>query len=350
MSQLLTFDDVLIVPKFSTITSRKDVSLSTKLGDELLELPIISSNMDTITGPEMCSAMAGAGGIGCLHRFMPVDEMVRIWKERSFSSPMVSIGLGHEELVRAEALYAAGARLFVIDVAHGAQQSVVDQAHELRAQLGDDFYLMVGNFASADSVTEFIQRSHGIDAVKVGIGPGSACTTRIKTGVGYPQFSAIQSIARTLKNTSIQVIGDGGMKTPGDVAKALGAGAHAVMLGGMLSGTTETPPVQAILANPPFDYDAETYLKEKGVNYRGSASHESYIAQGKVGAHRTPEGESFFVPYKGSVINILTDIEGGIRSAMTYVGARSLDEFHARCEFVQVSSATVRENGAHGKT
>ena len=221
---------------------------------------------------------------------------------------------------------------------------------------------MVGNFASADSVKEFLERSNGsVDAIKVGVGPGSACTTRIKTGVGVPQLSAVMEIAKLLKNTKIQIVADGGMKTPGDIAKALGAGAHLVMLGGMLAGTLESPgEIGEIyidsnkvsvnsLEGKLEDFLSAPNVKIASKKYRGSASQEAYDAQGKSGSHRTAEGESFLVPYKGSVVNILADIEGGIRSAMTYVGARNLDEFRARCEFVRISHATAKENGAHGK-
>ena len=344
MSQLLTFDDVLIAPKFSTIQSRKDVTLNAHMGEKLLSLPVISANMDTVTDSDMCYAMGKAGGVGCLHRFMPPKATLSVWHENLDNKPIISIGLGSEEMGRACLLANAGATHFCIDVAHGAQLAVVEQANNLRKAV-PHAYIIVGNFASADSVKEFLDRAfYSVDAFKVGVGPGSACTTRIKTGVGVPQLSAVMSIAKTLKNTDIQVIADGGMKTPGDIAKALGAGAHFVMLGGMLAGTDETP--------------GEVIYPEVGPNekacpvkkYRGSASHESYAVQGKVGSHRTAEGESFMVPYKGPVANILADIEGGVRSAMTYVGARNLDEFRERCEFVQISPATVRENGAHGKS
>lgn len=345
MTPLLTFDDVLIVPKFSTITSRKDVSLDTAVGNELLKLPVISSNMDTVTGPEMAMAMAGAGGRGCLHRFMSIEENVQALQRSSWGfdhdvrTPLVSIGVGQQELERGIALWKAGANTIVVDVAHGAQQTVVDQVNNLRGLI-PQAYIIAGNFASDESVKDFLERTCGaVDAIKVGVGPGSACTTRIKTGVGVPQLSAIMQIAKLLKNTKIQVIADGGMKTPGDIAKALGAGAHAVMLGGMLAGTEETPGDKVYAGDG-------AYFKK----YRGSASHESYAAQGKTGSQRTAEGESFFVPYKGSVESVLMDIEGGIRSAMTYVGANTLDEFRARCEFVQISPATVRENSAHGKS
>jgi IMP dehydrogenase/GMP reductase len=295
--------------------------------------------MDTITGETMVNAMIANGAQACLHRFASIEETVELFK-RFENKPMVSIGLGMDELNRAAYLHMQGATHFIIDVAHGAQQAVADQANSLRGLI-PTAYIMVGNFASADSVKEFYERAKGsFNAIKVGVGPGSACTTRIKTGVGYPQLSAVKEIAELLKGTNIQVVADGGMKTPGDIAKALGAGAHMVMLGGMLSGTDETPGEKI----------KKGFLKPKYFKkYRGSASQESYEAQGKTGKHRTAEGESFFVPAKGPVSDILQDISGGLRSSFTYVGARSLTQFHERCKFVQISPATARENGAHGK-
>lgn len=334
MKELFTFDDVLIVPRFSEVESRSDVTLISTIKDKHLFLPVLSANMDTITGPIMCQAMAWKGGMGVLPRFSSIEQNVQDFKN-AIVDPMVSIGLGENELKRAEALREVGAKFFVIDVAHGAQQAVVNQLKALRAKLGPDAYIMVGNFASDESLKQFLDRSGMLmDAVKVGIGPGSACTTRIKTGVGVPQLSAIMQVAELLKNTPVHVVADGGMKTPGDIAKALVAGAHLVMIGGMLAGTNETP--------------GEVVDGKK--IYRGSASKESYAAQGKDTAWRTAEGESFVVGCKGPVKDVLADIDGGLRSTMTYVGAKNLEELRAKATFARVSSSTVRENGAHGKT
>lgn len=345
MSKLITFDDVLIAPKFSFLRSRKDVDTSTMLGHMTLSLPIISANMDTITGPNMAYAMTRAGGIGCLHRFSSVEQNVCDFLQVSIHKQpvIVSIGLGENELVRAKALYEEGADMYCLDVAHGAQISVVEQYHALKELLPNS-YIIVGNFAHRDSTDMFAkQLGYWPDAIKIGVGPGSACTTRVKTGVGIPQLSAVRSHA----SVPCQVIADGGCRFPNDIVKCLAAGATAVMLGGMLAGTEETPPVVNYFT--PYDWDRKTALEHFGVSYRGSASKESYAAQGKDQSYITAEGESFTVPYKGPVAAVLADIEGGLRSAMTYVGAHNLQELRENSEFVEISSATRSENGAHGK-
>jgi IMP dehydrogenase len=339
MNKLFTFDDVLIKPRFSTIASRRDVDLTYSIGNSSFALPVISANMDTITGADMARVMAKAGGVACLHRFASTEENVKMFHGTVVKGikPMVSVGLGKPELERAEALVNAGAEVVVIDVAHGAQMGVVEQVRDIKTLLGGKVQIVVGNVATAEcirAVNYHLGFAAAVDYFKVGIGPGSACTTRTQTGVGIPQLSAIIDCV----STGCHIIADGGMKKPGDVAKALGAGAKMVMLGGMLSGTEETP--------------GEVHTSEDGKKfkkYRGSASKESYEAQGKIGTHRTAEGESFLVPFKGSVWDVLLDIEGGVRSAMTYVDARTLQEFKENCEFVHITPTTVGENGAHGK-
>lgn len=353
MKELFTFDDVIILDQFSEIASRGDVDLEVRLsGFPVIKLPVIAANMDTITGPEMAKAMIKYGAQACLHRFGSIEDTVKIFKEATDGTlmertPFVSIGLGDMELARAIALRDAGAQVFVIDVAHGGQESVARQAKELRAIVGPYSGIVVGNFANPNTLKTFLEYvgTGVVNAVKIGIGPGSACTTRIMTGVGYPQFSAIQHAAQLLKNTDIAVIADGGMREPMDIAKALGAGASLVMLGGMLAGTDETP--GEIVEQGYGGIGGLPLPKFK--KYRGSASQESYEAQGKKGDHRTAEGESFLVPYKGPVASALNRIKGGLNSSFTYNGARNLKEFQSKVEFGRVTPNTVKENGAHGK-
>jgi IMP dehydrogenase len=317
---LLTYDDVLILPQFSEINSRKDVDVSS-FG---LKIPVISANMDSVTGPNMAHAMTNAGGVGCLHRFADIKENINLYKN-SPKETWVSIGMGELERERAAALAVSGAYRFIIDVAHGAQQQVVDQAKWLLDRY--DVELIVGNFATASSVEEFLKRSKGynITAFKVGIGPGAACTTRIKTGVGMPQFSAVKECAKVH-----YVIADGGIKSAGDVVKALAAGAEAVMVGKMLAQTEES-------AAPNINGHK---------TYRGSASQESYAVQNKLADWRTAEGVSGHVKVTSTVKDVMQDIEGGIRSAFTYVGASNIREFREKAVVVQVSSNTALENGS----
>jgi IMP dehydrogenase len=331
----MTFDDVLISPCFSTVSSRKLVDLSTQFKQFTLKLPVISSNMDTVTAEPMAMAMNKAGGLGLLHRFWGIDENVAALKKVKATGAQVgvSVGLGDKEFERAVALGDAGADIFCVDVAHGAQMAVVDQSRRLREKFGSGAHLMVGTFANSKSINDWLHHGGQADSIHVGVGPGSACTTRIKTGVGIPQLSALIDCART----GYPIISNGGCKTPGDVAKALAAGAQAVILGGMLAATDEAP----------GELVTNSYGKFK--KYRGSASLESYAVQNKLAEYRTAEGESMLIPYRGSVDRVLQDIEGGLRSSFTYVGAENLAEFRRRAELVPITGNSFRESGAHGK-
>jgi len=343
--QTITFDDVLIRPKFSKIKSRKDVSLYSKIKTWGMDVPVISANMDTITGIKMANTMSLYGARSCLHRFWTIEENV----EAFMSCPLntaVSFGLGEYEKSRVSALINEKAFVFILDVAHGAQISVVEQTVWFKKTYPNAI-LIVGNFATGDSVLDFISTIGDAallpDAIKVGIGPGSACTTRIKTGCGVPQLSAILDCSDAVADYNIAVIADGGIKTPGDIAKALAGGAAAVMVGGMLAGTEETP--GEVIWDQTGEYLSHTGYK----SYRGSASKDSYTIQGKDSSWRTAEGEAFKVSYKGSVVDILKDIEGGLRSAFTYVGALNLKEFQEKAKFDMITINSVKENGAHGK-
>lgn len=346
IERYLSFDDVLIKPQFSTIKSRKDVDLSVNFCDMNLKLGVISSNMDTVTGTEMAKAMIQNGGVGALHRFMSIEDNIKQFK--SSGNAIVSIGLGDKELERAEALYKAGAKVFLIDVAHGASMEVVNQTKRLSYIVGWDSKIIVGNFATGRTIKDFIYHvgsKHLVEAYKVGIGGGSACLTRVVTGCGIPTFGSVLDCA----SIGVNIIADGGMRNSGDIAKALAAGAKVVMLGGMLAGTDESP--GDIIYGPSLstgEYSTSDMVP-KGKKYRGSASTESYEVQGKVAAHRSYEGDSFLVPYKGPVANVLQQIEGGLRSAMSYVNANTLDEFRENVEFIEVTHSGAAENSSHGK-
>lgn len=337
--EYLCYDDILLVPQHSDIDSRRSVDLSTLVGKLSLRLPIISANMDTVTGVAMARAMYEAGGIGCLHRFMSIDDNVAAWKRIVDAHYAIgSFGVGGLELERAKALKEAGCGYFCLDVANGAQESVVKQVRDFRRHFGSGPGLIVGNFATGDAIREMLGRvgETAIDAFKVGVGGGSACTTRLVSGMGVPTWSSVVDCARV----GVDVIADGGIRSSADIAKALAAGARAVMVGRLLAGTTEAP--------------GETvYSEALGCDvkmYRGSASADSYAAQGKVAPWRSPEGESYPVPFKGPVALVLTQLDAGLRGSLSSAGAHNLAEFQEKAVAIRISTRAQSESGAHGKT
>jgi len=330
----LSFDDVLLTPQYSTVVSRKDVSTISYLAIQSLRLPIISSNMDTVTGSTMANAMKELGGIGCLHRFQTIEQNLAMYKA-SHPDTWSSFGIGRQELERMEALLSEGCESFVLDVAHGSSQHVVEAVKAAYELTSGNAALIVGNFATAQNIRDFnYHLGFKVDAYKVGIGGGSVCTTRIVTGSGWPTLASLLDI----KQLGLDVICDGGIRNSGDYSKAMAAGAKACMIGRLFAATDESPS-NLVLQN-------NKYYKP----YRGSASAESYAVQGKTSEHRSPEGESTLVEYTGSLKNTIDQLQAGLRSAMSYTGAHNLSEFVERAEFVQVTLNGVEESLPHGKT
>lgn len=322
----LSFDDIQLIPRYNNIPSRKHVSTQVTLGEFHLDIPVLSANMDTITGVKMANKMAFLGGLGVLHRFCSIDENIHMYNQSSRA--VVSLGV-NEGLDRFTSLYhKAGARTFCVDVAHGHCQVVGDMIRSIK-NVAKDAYIIAGNVCTAEGA-EYLA-TNGADAIKVGIGPGSACTTRIKTGFGIPQFTAIQEC----RQVNCFIIADGGIKTPGDAVKAFAAGADAIMLGGMLSGTDETP--------------GEVIDGEYKI-FRGMASKEAQDSyMGSMPEWKTSEGVEMVVKYKGSVESVIRDLMGGIRSGMTYCGANNLQEIRQRARWVEITSAGVAEAKPHGQ-
>ncbi len=332
------YDDIIIKPRYSIIKSRSDVDLDTKIGKLTLGGPIISANMDRVTSYAMCNAMEAQEGLGILHRFWSIEDNIEACNKIDGRLRAVSVGIGEEGLKRAKALYReAGATIFCLDVAHGSQLTVAKQLIALKEMLKDDsIYTIVGNFATYQSIVDFLGRipqEHSPDCFKVGISNGAACTTRVKTGVGIPQFSSVYECAQT----GYPIIADGGIKNPGDAAKALAAGASAVMVGRLFAGTDESP--------------GEIRTESNGAKfkiYRGLASKEVSTDNGRDAAWRTSEGVSYKVPYVGSVENIVNDLECGIRSSMSYVGAKDLKEFRSKIIFGLQTENGYKEGQARG--
>ncbi len=332
----LSFDDVLLVPGYNGIKSRQNVTTSVAIKGRTFGIPLISSNMDTITGVEMANAMTGLGGAAILHRFVSVDENVKLFKKCTQPDKVgVSIGLGKDGLDRAEALISAGAQIICVDVAHGHSKEVNRTLRTLREKYGDNILLIAGNvatYAGADYLA-----AAGADVIKVGIGSGSVCTTRIKTGFGVPQLSALHDCRKVDR----PIISDGGIRVPADAVKALAAGAELVMLGGMLAGTDETPGDAVETQSP-----GGKRIRVK--RFRGMASREAQEDfMGSMSDWKTAEGVSIEIPCRGPVKDVIQDLMGGIRSGMTYCGAATIEDLQRKAQFMEISHAARIEGTPH---
>lgn len=327
----ITFDDVLLVPAYNHHESRRivNISVTDRLGKLSLDLPVMSSNMDTITESKMANFMHAKGGIGVLHRFLSIEDNIKEFK--ACKGPVfISIGCSQAELERAEALRDAGADYFCVDVAHAHAKYVGLTLKNLRKILGTRC-IMAGNvatYAGADYLS-----SCGADIIKAGIGGGSVCSTRIKTGFGIPMLTCIQDCARSDRS----IVADGGLRTPGDIVKAIAFGADFVMIGGMLAGSEPTP--------------GEIITQEDGTRikrYRGMASREAQEDfLGQMHEWKTAEGVSADVPYREDAEHIIADIIGGLRSGLTYAGANSISELQRKLNFVEITQAGRLESLPH---
>ena len=335
MKEALTFDDVLLIPQFSTIESRQEVDLRQSLDKNIiLDVPIISSPMDTITEIDMACAMSAAGGLGVVHRYMPLmkqAEMAFHCHGRGLKNIAAAIGVTCDYLTRAEALVNIGkANILCLDVAHGHHILMERALKSLKDIYGNSVHLMAGNIATLEGFNDLAD--WGADSVRCGIGGGSICTTRIQTGHGVPGLATIFECAQSDRDTKIII--DGGIKNSGDIVKALSAGADFVMLGSLMAGTTESPG-QVI-----------TYTDgSKRKAYRGMASKKAQ--EEWRGKSNTPEGIATTVHYKGSVKYIIKDLVGGIRSGCSYSGAFNLKELRANAVFCRQTNAATFESSAH---
>ena len=337
----LTFDDVLIRPgkSLSSRNSADYASYYRGVGD--IQHPIIPANMDTIAGIDLCYAQLKSGGIAILHRFMSIGDRTHIWDRLGRESRMfISVGINEEEGVAT--LYEYGIRNFCIDIAHAHADSVAKTLKQIK-KLGKDTVVIVGNIATIEAF-DFLVKA-GADIIKVGIGPGSHCTTRIVTGCGVPQLSAILELAQHRDDISregvksIPIIGDGGIKNSGDITKALAAGADYIMTGSLFAGCDETPG------------DIVSWKdKSKWKVYRGMASKDAQVGwKADQDAEKiVAEGESSLVPYRGPFASRLHQLLGGLSSGMSYVGAHSIEELHSKAQFVRTTAHAVVENSPHG--
>ncbi len=330
----LTFDDVLVVPCKSEVKSRRDPDLSSQITKKITrETPIISSNMDTVTEGAMAKAMSDLGGTGILHRFIDVEQQIKeLELVKKSKTPLLaaSVGIGDKGKERAKALFDAGVELITIDIAHGHSSQMMDLTSWIKKEF-PSLEVIAGNVATPEAVRDLANA--GADAVKVGIGPGSMCTTRIITGCGLPQLTAIAMCKLEAEKYNVPVIADGGIKTSGDIFKAFCAGADSVMLGSLLAGTLESP----------------GEVRQGKKLYRGMASRSAQDSwRGGVAKGMAPEGESHMINIKGHVESVVLELTGGVRSGMSYINAIQFSDIKENARFIKMSTSGIRESVAHG--
>ena len=343
----LAYDDVLLVPRRSAVGSRQEVSLFTRLSRRInLRLPVVAANMDTVCEWEMAVAMAQVGGVGIIHRFLPVEDHARqIEKVKEVGAELLvgaALGVGEDMTLRAKTCVAAGADVLVLDIAHGHAE------HSLRAVrvIKDEFPevdLIVGNIATGEGAVDLVEA--GADAVKVGVGPGGVCTTRVVTGVGVPQVTALYDVMQS--GVSAPIIADGGIRAGGDIAKALALGADAVMLGSLLAGTRESPgEVEETSTGPVKRLRGMASLEAAVLRAarRGAELEDEYFE------HRSPEGIERTVVYRGTASDVVRSLMGGVRSAMSYLGANDLETFRRNARFVRTTPAGLAESHPHASS
>lgn len=338
----LSFDDVLLVPKKSTINSRSDVDLSTKIGNVKLNIPLISTNMDTVTGVAMAIKMYSLGGLGILPRFKGIDFEVNEVKEITKSKAKVaaSIGVKDDYLNDAKKLVSAGCSILNIDVAHGHMQQTLEATKNIKNYFKDKITLISGISATGEATEDLF--INGADAVFLGVGGGSICTTRVQTGCGLPTFESIIRSENIAKKYKKQIIAGAGIKNSGDIVKSLAAGCGAVALGFMLAGSEDTP-------GDILEIDGKKYKR-----YSGSTSEEQknkHVNEYKQQKNNTYtlhiEGVKGLVEYRGETKLVIEKLLAGVRSGMSYCGAINIKELQKNAEFVQITSLGAGESKSH---
>ena len=338
-----TFDDVTLVPQYSSVLPSEAVTAS-KLSDNLnLQIPLMSSAMDTVTESKMAIAISKSGGIGIVHRNLSIEEQVKEVKKVKKNNCLVgaAIGVSPRDLERAEELFRVNTDLIVIDTAHGHTQKVLNMIKKIKKKLKNRT-LCVGNIATGKAA-KFLADS-GVDIVKVGIGPGSICTTRLVAGIGVPQLSAVLDVKKALKNYKTKIVSDGGIKFSGDLAKAIAAGADAVMIGSLFSGTIESP-------GKIVKYKGKLYKKFRGMGSVGAMAAGSadryYQKKFKNVSKYVPEGVEGMVKFKGTVKKTIHNLVGGLKSSMGYLGAKTIKDLQKKGEFVKITKAGFYESMVH---
>jgi len=339
----LTFDDVSLIPQHSSIVPNETITSVELFKNLKLKIPLISSAMDTVTESKMAIAIGKLGGIGVIHRNLSIEKQVQEVKKVKKQKILVgaAIGVNNNDLYRAKKLSKANVDLLVIDTAHGHSNKVLKIIKKIK-KIIKKIPLCAGNIATGKAA-KFLADS-GVDIVKVGIGPGSICTTRLVAGVGVPQLSAVIEVKNALRNRKTKIISDGGIKFSGDLAKAIGAGADAVMIGSLFSGTLESP--GKILKRKGKLYKSFRGMGSAGAMAVGSAD-RYYQKKFKDLSKFVPEGVEGIVKFKGPVDKIIYNLIGGLRSSMGYLGAKTVRDLQNKGEFVKITKAGFYESMVH---
>ena len=338
-TEALTFDDVTIVPVLSESTSRKDGVTTTMLGSTSYSIPILASPMNTVTEAEMAIAMSRIGAGAIVHRYNSIADQVRIAAvgfnvarpNKALGSTFFAVGAAGDFLERAKALQDVGVTKFCVDVANGHSRICIKAVYELVKILGDDVDIMAGCVCTADGVERLAK--HGAGIIRVGIGPGSMCTTRLVTGFGVPQITAVRDCAKAKDLYSVSIVSDGGIREAGDIVKAIAAGADAVIIGGLLAGTEQTP--------------GATIKSETGELYKyyhGMASEEGRGSWFDPAAtNYVPEGASTKVPFRGDAEKVVKSLAGGLQVGMSFANAKTLQELRENAIFRRVTDNGRKE-------
>lgn len=354
----LTFDDVSLVPAYSDVLPGQAELGCRFVRTVALNVPFAAAAMDTVSGSRLAIAIAREGGISVIHRNLSVEDQaaeVRRVKDcradgRSAAATddlgrlrvAAAVGTGADREARTQALLDAGVDVVCVDTAHGHSRKVLDAVADTRRNW-PDARILAGNIATAEAARALIDV--GADGLKVGIGPGSICTTRVVAGVGVPQVTAILDVARAAAGSGIPVVADGGIRYSGEVVKALAAGAETVMMGGLFAGTDEAPGERILLQGRA--YKVYRGMGSIGAMLGGSADRYSQEDAAAGGQKLVPEGIEGRVPYKGCLSEVVHQLAGGLRAGMGYLGCRTLDELRARPRFVRMTAAGLRESHVH---
>ena len=344
IKEALTFDDVLLTPKYSEILP-SEVTTNTSLSKNLnLKIPIISSAMDTVTESKMAIAIAKAGGIGVIHRNLDIKSQISEINKVKSKKLLVgaAVGAGPLEYKRAEAILKANVDLIVVDTAHGHTKKVGEIIRKIKKLKSNKTTLCAGNIATTEAAKFLIKL--GAEVIKVGIGPGSICTTRLVAGIGVPQLSAILAVRKGVGRKKVSIIADGGIKFSGDISKALAAGADAVMIGSLFAGTNESP--GKIIKKNGKLFKSFRGMGSIGAMNKGSADRYFQTKQ-KDTSKYVPEGVEGLVKYKGSVEKIIYRLIGGLKSSMGYLGNKKIINLRNKPKFVKITKAGFYESMVH---